>query len=99
MAEYTAATIVVLLGALLAAAARGVLLDRAVVAGAIVFGVATIVADLVLTGLPIVTYGDDLRSGWSIGPMPLEDLGYGLALYLIAAAVWGRPRRATGPGG
>lgn len=96
MAEYTAATFVVLLGAVLAAAARGVLRDRAVIAGAIVFGAATIAADLVLTGLPIVTYGDDLRSGWSIGPMPIEDLGYGLALYLVAAAVWSRPRRADG---
>jgi lycopene cyclase domain-containing protein len=97
MAEYTAATVITLIGAVLAAEARGVLRERAVIAGALVFGAATVVADLLLTGLPIVTYGDELRSGWSIGPMPIEDLGYGLALYLVAAAVWGRPRRRSGP--
>lgn len=90
MAEYTLAALVALAGGLAAAAARGVLRSRATWLGLGAFGAATIVADLVLTGLPIVTYGDETRSGVGIGPMPVEDLLYGLALYLVAVAAWGR---------
>jgi lycopene cyclase domain-containing protein len=95
MPEYTVATLVVLAAALIAAWARGVLHERAAWAGLLAFGAATVVADLVLTGLPIVTYGSEMNSGIAIGPMPLEDLGYGLALYLVAIAAWGR-RQASG---
>jgi lycopene cyclase domain-containing protein len=93
MPEYTLATLVVLAGAFAAAGARGVLRERAAWLGLLAFGAATIVADIVLTGLPIVTYGDGTNSGIAIGPMPIEDLGYGLALYLVAIAAWG-PRRS-----
>lgn len=92
MPEYTFGALGLLAIALAAAGARGVLGERAVLAGLVAFGGATVAADLVLTGLPIVTYGDATRSGLAIGPMPLEDLAYGLALYLVAAAAWGRPR-------
>jgi hypothetical protein len=51
-----------------------------------------VTADLALTGLPIVTYRDSFRSGLALGPMPIEDLVYGLALYLVAAAAWGTRR-------
>lgn len=93
MPEYTALTLAVLAAALAVAAGRGVLRERAAWYGLLAFGAATIVADLALTGLPIVTYGAGTSSGIAIGPMPIEDLGYGLALYLVAIAAWG-PRRA-----
>ena len=90
MPEYTVAAVIALGAAAAFAAARGVVQERAVLLGAAVFGVATVIADVVLTGLPIVTYGDPFRSGLGIGPMPVEDLLYGLALYFVAAAAWGR---------
>lgn len=96
MPEYSLAAIVTLALAAAIAAARGVLGERAVLLGLGVFALATVLADLVLTGLPIVTYGDVHRSGIGIGPMPIEDLVYGLALYLLAAATWG-PRRSSAP--
>jgi lycopene cyclase domain-containing protein len=92
--EYTLASLVVLAGALVAASLRGVLRERAAWLGLLAFGAATVVADLVLTGLPIVTYGAEANSGIAIGPMPIEDLGYGLALYLVAISAWG-PRAAS----
>jgi lycopene cyclase domain-containing protein len=88
--EYTLASIAILVAALAVAAWRGVLGERAAWLGLTAFGAATVVADLVLTGLPIVTYGAGTNSGLAIGPMPLEDLAYGLALYLVAIAAWGR---------
>lgn len=94
MPEYSLAAAAALALAAIAAAVRGVLTERAVWLGAGVFAAATVVADLVLTGLPIVTYGDGFRSGVGIGPMPVEDLLYGLALYLVAVAAWGKRRWA-----
>jgi lycopene cyclase domain-containing protein len=91
--EYTLATITLLAGALGIAAWRGIVANAAVVAGLVVFAITTVLADLVLTWLPIVTYGSAQRSGLSIGPMPLEDLGYAIALYLVAVTAW-----RTGPG-
>lgn len=94
MPEYTLLTVGFLAGAFGLAWARGVLRERAAWLGLTLFGAITVVADLVLTGLPIVTYGAGTNLGLAIGPMPIEDLGYGLALYLVAIAVWGR-RRVT----
>jgi lycopene cyclase domain-containing protein len=88
--EYTFASIVVLVAGFAVAGARGLLRERAAWLGLLAFGAATVAADLVLTGLPIVTYGEGTNSGIAVGPMPLEDLGYGLALYLVAIAAWGR---------
>ena len=90
MPEYTLAAVVVLSVGLVAAWASGVLRERAAWAGLALFGAATVVADLVLTGLPIVTYGPGFASGVALGPMPVEDLLYGLGLYLVAIAAWGR---------
>jgi lycopene cyclase domain-containing protein len=96
MPEYTLAAVVVLGAGLVAAWAAGVLRLRATWAGLVAFGAATVAADLVLTGLPIVTYGPGFTSGVALGPMPVEDLLYGLALYLVAVAAWGpRPVRVT----
>lgn len=95
--EYTFASVLVLSVGFAVAAAAGVLNERAAWLGLVAFGVITVIADLALTGLPIVTYLDEFRSGIAIGPMPIEDLLYGLGLYLVAIAAWGRrpavPRR------
>lgn len=93
MPEYTLAAIVWLGGAALAAALVGgrrwgLLGERRTWLTLAVFGAFTIVFDVILTGLPIVTYGDEFRSGLAIGPMPLEDLLYGLALALTALAAF-----------
>ena len=76
MPEYTLLTVPVLGGALALAWARGVLRERAAWLGLTVFGAITIVADLGLTGLPIVTYGAGTNLGIAIGPMPIEDLAH-----------------------
>jgi lycopene cyclase domain-containing protein len=88
--EYTLLSLVFLAGGLAWAWLAGVLRERAAWLGLGVCGLATIVADLALTGLPIVTYGRAFNAGVYLGPMPIEDLLYGLALYLVAIAAWGR---------
>jgi lycopene cyclase domain-containing protein len=88
--EYTIASLAFLAGGLGVAAARGVLRERATWLGLAVFGAITVVADTILTGVPIVTYGRRFNAGVYLGPMPIEDLLYGLALYLVAVAAWGR---------
>jgi lycopene cyclase domain-containing protein len=98
VAEYTLAAVAFLAVGLLAAGVAGVLRERAAWAGMAAFGLATVAADLVLTGIPIVTYGPEFASGIRLGPMPVEDLVYGLALYLVAIAAWGRrPATAGAP--
>lgn len=98
MPEYTLAAVLALAAGFLVAAWRGLLRYRSAWLGFVAFGTATVVADLVLTGLPIVTYGAETRSGVAIGPMPVEDLAYGLALYLVAIAAWGPPGTGDRPG-
>jgi lycopene cyclase domain-containing protein len=88
--EYTIASVVALTIGFVAAGLAGVLRERAAWAGLLVFGLVTVAADVILTGLPIVTYGREFNAGIYLGPMPVEDLLYGLALYLVAIAAWGR---------
>lgn len=98
MPEYTLLSLVFLAGGFVAAGLAGVLRERGAWYGLVVFGLVTIAADVVLTGLPIVTYGRELNLGVAIGPMPIEDLLYGLALYLVAIAAWGRQPAAPPAG-
>ena len=93
MPEYTIAAVLWLGGASLAAGLVGgrrwgLLGQRRAWITLAVFAGFTVVFDVILTGLPIVTYADELRSGISIGPMPIEDLLYGLALALTAMAAF-----------
>jgi lycopene cyclase domain-containing protein len=90
MPEYTLAGLVVLGGALAFAWLRGVARIRATWLGFLVFLGLTVVFDLLLTGLPIVTYGPGTNSGLALGTVPVEDFLYGQALYLVAVAAWGR---------
>jgi lycopene cyclase domain-containing protein len=100
MPEYTLASVLTLGVVLAAAWWTGLLRRRSTWLGMAIFGAATIVADLVLTGLPIVTYGDHHVRALQLGPMPIEDLLYGLALFLVAALAWDavRPGRRHGAG-
>lgn len=105
MPEYTLAAVVWLIAAGVAAGLAGtrpwgLLGERRTWVTLVVFGGFTIVFDIVLTGLPIVTYGDEHLSGIRLGPMPIEDLLYGLALVLTAltAFVAASPRRDPTPG-
>jgi lycopene cyclase domain-containing protein len=90
MPEYTLASLAAIALGLILAGLAGVLRERAAWIGLVAFGLATLAADIVLTGLPIVTYGRQFNAGLYLGPMPIEDLLYGLALYLVAIAAWGR---------
>jgi lycopene cyclase domain-containing protein len=90
MPEYTLASLLFLAAGFLLAGLAGVLRERAAWLGLLAFGLVTVVADVLLTGLPIVTYGRQFNAGIYLGPMPVEDLLYGLALYLVAIAAWGR---------
>jgi lycopene cyclase domain-containing protein len=84
MPEYTLAAIVFLAVGAVAAAAVGLLRRRSTWLTLGVFAGFTVVFDVILTGLPIVTYGDGFTTGIALGPMPIEDLLYGLALALAA---------------
>ena len=100
MPEYTIASILYLAIATAVMEWRGLFRDRRIWIALAAFGLMTVAFDLILTGLPIVTYGEGLRSGVALGPMPIEDLLYGIALAmtaLIAADLAsGRGGHATG---
>ena len=101
MPEYTLAALALLAAALLVGWVAGVLGQRATWYGFGMFLALTAVFDLLLTGLPIVTYGPGSISGIRLGPIPVEDFLYGQALYLVAVAAWGatplRARTASEP--
>lgn len=88
MREYTLASGGVLCVALLVAAARGLLADRSLWIGLLVFAGLTVAADVMLTGVGVYGYDRRYDAGILIGHMPIEDLAYGLALYLVAAIAW-----------
>jgi lycopene cyclase domain-containing protein len=88
MRSYTIAALAALLVSLVAVGVAGPWRDRSVWLGFGVFAALTIVADVALTGVGVYTYDRRFNAGLYLGHMPLEDLAYGLALYLIAVTVW-----------
>jgi lycopene cyclase domain-containing protein len=86
--EYTIAALAVLVLALALVTALGLSRDRALWAGLLVFAVMTVAADMALTGIGVYGYDRRFNAGIYLGRMPLEDLAYGLALYLVAVAAW-----------
>jgi lycopene cyclase domain-containing protein len=88
MKEYTLATLAAFALALSVTIWTGAWRERALWFGFLAFGVTTIVADVVLTTFGVYDYDRRYNAGISLGRMPLEDLGYGLALYLVATVVW-----------
>lgn len=88
MPEYTLLAVASAIAAATAAWLVGLHRRRAAWIALGVFALCTVVFDLVLTGLPIVTYDPGAISGIAIGPMPVEDLLYGVALCLSALVAW-----------
>lgn len=92
MREYTIATLASLALALGVTIWSDLWRERALWLGFLAFAVTTIVADVLLTGVGVYGYDRRYNAGIYLGRMPLEDLGYGLALYLVAAVVWSREK-------
>ena len=91
--EYSAAAVLTLAVATVVAASRGSFRERATWFGLGIFTLLTIIADVILTHIGVFTYSAWAQSGIRIDRMPIEDLAYGLALYLTAITVWNWDRR------
>jgi lycopene cyclase domain-containing protein len=88
MKEYTIASLAALALSLGATFRCGLWRERALWLGSLAFAATTVVADVLLTGVGVYGYDRRYNAGIYLGKMPLEDLGYGLALYLVTAVVW-----------
>ncbi len=88
MREYTLASLLVLLGALGISGIRGLWKDRALWLGLLIFSVMTVAADIAITHVGVYSYDPRFNSGFLLDRMPIEDLAYGLALYLVAVTAW-----------
>lgn len=86
--EYTYAAGTLLLLALGLTVARGAGRDRAVWLGLVAFAVLTVLADSLLVWIGVFGYQARYRSGMDVLAIPIEDLLYGSALYLMAVAAW-----------
>jgi lycopene elongase/hydratase (flavuxanthin-forming) len=97
--EYTVAASAVLLATAALAGLRGAYGRPRVWIGMAVFAVLTIVADDVLTRIGIYRHRSMFNAGILIDRMPIEDLLYGIALYLAAVVTWSwSPRFPSLPG-
>lgn len=88
MREYTVASLLILALALGLSGARGLWSDPALWRGLLVFALMTVVADVALTHVGVYTYAPRFNAGLLIDRMPIEDLLYGMALYLVAVTTW-----------
>ena len=86
--EYTYAAATLLLLALALTVARGAGRDRALWLGLLAFAVLTVLADSLLVRIGVFGYRAPYRSGIDLLAIPVEDLLYGCALYLVAVAAW-----------
>jgi lycopene cyclase domain-containing protein len=95
---YTAASLAWLTAALVATWWAGAAGRRQTWLALAAFLVFTVVFDALLTGLPIVTYGERAITGIRLGTTPVEDYLYGAALCLTAVAAYdaARGRRRVG---
>jgi len=91
MNEYTLAASAVLSAALIVAGIRGLYRRRLVWIGLAIFSVLTILVDVVLTRAGVYAHRPAFNAGLFIDRMPLEDLLYGIALYLVAVLSWTWP--------
>ncbi len=89
---YTLAGLAWLAAAVLLAWWAGAAGRRQTWAALAVFLAFTVVFDAVLTGLPIVTYGEAAITGIRLGTTPVEDYLYGAALCLTAIAAYDAAR-------
>lgn len=88
MNEYTLAASAVLLAVAVLAGVRGAYGRPWVWIGMAVFAVLTVVADVVLTRIGVYRHRSSFNAGFVIDRMPIEDLLYGIALYLVAVVSW-----------
>ncbi len=85
--EYTLAAAAAALAAISVAGLQGLLARRAYWYGLAAFAALTIISDSVLVSNGVFTFGGRFISGIRIGPMPIEDLLYGAALYSLTVTV------------
>jgi lycopene cyclase domain-containing protein len=88
MNEYTIVASAMLLVVAVLAGVRGVYRQRWVLIGLLVFGTLTIIVDVLLTRIGVYRHRAAFNAGILIDQMPIEDLLYGLALYLVAVLSW-----------
>jgi lycopene cyclase domain-containing protein len=88
MNEYTLVASAVLLLVAVLAGVRGAYGRPWVWIGMAVFAVLTIVADVMLTRIGVYRHRPMFNAGILIDRMPIEDLLYGIALYLLAVVAW-----------
>ena len=88
MSEYTLAAGMLLAIAAALAVVLGLHRQRWAWVGLVVFGVLTIVVDLMLRRFGVYAHGSRFQPTLLIDRMPVEDLLYGLALYLVAIVSW-----------
>jgi lycopene cyclase domain-containing protein len=82
------AALAILAAGLLAAAWTDLLRSRALWAGLAAFALLTVVFDVLMTAVGLYSYAPGARSGLGLGRMPVEDLLYGLGLYLVAVSAF-----------
>lgn len=85
--EYTLAAAAAALAAIWVAGLQGLVARRAYWYGLVAFAALTIISDSVLVSNGVFTFGGRFISGIRIGPMPIEDVLYGAALYSLAVTV------------
>lgn len=88
MREYAAAVAATWTGVAVVAARARVLRQRSTWVGAAAFAALTVAADNLLIRAGVYGYRDRFRCGLRVGHMPIEDLAYGIALYLLAVSAW-----------
>lgn len=86
--EYTYAAGALLLLALALTVTRGAGRDGALWMGMLAFAFLTVLADSLLVRIGVFGYQARYRSGIDVLAIPVEDLLYGCALYLLAVAAW-----------
>lgn len=93
MPEYTVAASAVLAAALVLSGLRRLYRRRTVWLGLAIFALLTIVVDVVLSRVGVYSHRASSTAGILIDRMPIEDLLYGIALYLVAVVSWSWERR------
>jgi len=86
--EYTYLTLATLAVALAAAWWQGAVRERPFWLALAAFAAVTVVADVGLTAIPVYAYADEFKSGLDVHRMPIEDVGYGVALAALAIVLW-----------
>ena len=86
--EYTYLTLAALGAAFAVAWWQGAARERAFWLALVVFAAVTVVADVALTAIPVYAYADEFKSGLDVHRMPIEDVGYGVALAALSIVLW-----------